>query len=246
VTAAHAATADAADRSPADCAQALLSALRAGDDPAPHRERLATLDERALDAMAEDREAALSFWLNCYNAGTQLLLEERPELYDSPLRFLRFFGATALTVAGTDLSLTDLEHGVVRGSKWLYGLGYLPRPFPSAFERRHRLPEADPRVHFALNCGAASCPAIRTFDPEGTDAQLDRATRTYLDGEADYDPDAGVVRLPRVFLWYRGDFGGRSGIRAFLREHDAIPEDASPSLRYRSWDWSKAPGKFVD
>jgi len=245
VTAANA-TADAADLSPAECARALLAALRSGDDPGPYRRQLATLDETTLDAMATDREAALSFWLNCYNAGTQLLLDERSDLYDSSLRFVRFFGADALTVAGTGLSLDDIEHGIVRGSKWSYGMGYLPRPFPSEFERRHRLPGPDPRVHFALNCGAESCPAIRSFDPDGVDAQLDRATRAYLDAEVEHDRDAGRVALPRVFLWYRGDFGSRRGIRTFLRAYDAIPDDANPALEYRSWDWSKAPGKFAD
>jgi hypothetical protein len=47
-------------------------------------------------------------------------------------------------------------------------------------------------------------------------------------------------------LWFRGDFGGGSEIREFLRRYDAIPKDAVPNLRYRSWDWSKAAGKFVD
>ncbi len=240
------ADADPADVGPVACGRALLDALRSGADPTPFRERLAAYDEAALEPLRADDDRALSFWLNCYNAGTQLLLDERPDLYESPLRFVRFFGATCLTVGGTDLTLSDVEHGILRGSQWQLGLGYVRWPFPGAFERRYRFAEADPRIHFALNCGAASCPAIRTFDPDRVDEQLDRATRVYLDGEAEYDPDGDTVRLPRVFLWYRGDFGGRSGIRAFLREYDAVPEDASPSLRYDSWDWEMAPGKYVE
>ncbi|MFB6256082.1 MAG: DUF547 domain-containing protein, partial [Haloplanus sp.] len=77
------------------------------------------------------------------------------------------------------------------------------------------------------------------------DEQLDLATRTYLDATVTHDATDGVVRVPRVFLWYRGDFGGGSGIRRLLRAYDVVPADASPSIRHRSWDWSKAPGKFV-
>lgn len=236
----------AADLAPVACARALLGAIRDGADPAPYRRRLADYDAAALEPLREDGPAALSFWLNCYNAGTQLLLDERPDLYESRLRTWRFFGATAVTVGGTDLSLDAVEHGILRGSQWRYGMGYVRWPFPGAFERRYRFSEADPRIHFAVNCGAASCPAIRTFDPECVDEQLATATRAYLDGEATYDADAGTVRIPPLFRWYRGDFGGRSGIRAFLREYDAIPADASPSLRYGSWDWSRAAGAFAD
>jgi len=231
------ATSDPAGLAPGDCARRLLEAVRAGD-PAPYRRRLATYDDAALDRVRADRRAALAFWTNCYNAATQLLLEERPELYESRLRTLRFFRADALTVAGTTLSLDDIEHGLLRRRAAL-GLGYVPRLFPGAFERRYRLADPDPRVHFALNCGAASCPAIRSYDADRIDEQLDRATRAYLQTVA-YDAAAGVARVPRLFLWYRGDFGGGDGIRDLLRAYDAIPDDASPRLKHRSWDWTKA------
>jgi len=52
--------------------------------------------------------------------------------------------------------------------------------------------------------------------------------------------------VPRPLLWYRGDFGGRSGIRTFLREYDVIPDDATPSLRYADWDWSLFPGDYAN
>lgn len=62
----------------------------------------------------------------------------------------------------------------------------------------------------------------------------------------EYDPGADVVRVPRMFLWFRGDFGGGSGIREFLRAYDAIPDDATPKMRHRSWDWSRAAGTFAE
>jgi len=233
------------DLTPTETAQELLVAYRTDSDPEPYLATLAAFDEADLRPLQRDHERALAFWLNCYNAGTQRLLAERPGLYESPLRTLRFFGARCLTVAGTGVSLDDIEQGILRGRS-KYGLGYLPRLLPDTFEVLYRLDDLDPRIHFALNCGAASCPAIRAYEPAAVDDQLDLATRTYLDGTVEYAPEAGTVRVPRVFLWYRGDFGGSRGIRNLLREYEVIPADATPRVRYQSWDWSRTGGKFVE
>ena len=233
-----------AEPPPPACARRLLEALRAGESPDPYLSTLAGYDHERLRAVRTERTAGLAFWLNLYNAGTQLLLERRSELYDSRLRFFRFFGAEALVVAGRGLSLDAIEQGILRGGRSKYGLGYAPR-LPRRFERRYRL-ACDPRIHFACNCGAASCPAIRSYERDRIDEQLDAASETYLDGTVEYDAEGGVARIPRVFLWYRGDFGGRRGIGAFLREYGAIPADANPRFRYQSWDWSKAGGKFLE
>jgi hypothetical protein len=235
----------AAGCSPSECARRLLETLRADDDSAPYRRRLATFDDAELERVRDDREVALAVWTNLYNAGTQLLLEERPDLYDARLRFLRFFRADCLTVAGTPLSLNEIEHGILRGRSAV-GLGYLPRLLSGEFERRHRLEELDPRVHFALNCGAGSCPAIRSYQVDRIDDQLELATRTYLSNTVTYDAETAVARVPRLFLWYRGDFGGGEGIRDLLRQYDAVPDGAVSRLKHRSWDWRRQAAKFVD
>jgi hypothetical protein len=223
----------------------LLDATRTDGDVDPHLTVLARASPTALGPLHEDRALALAFFTNLYNAGTQVLLARRPALYEGPLRTVRFFRAPCVTVAGTPLSLNDIEHGVLRGSKSSLGLGYLPRLRPGTFERRYRVETVDPRIHFALNCGAASCPAIRAYEPDRIDDQLDLATRSYLEATVEYDPATDVVTVPRVFLWYRGDFGGGAGVREFLAGHGAIPEGTDPRLRYRSWDWRPVPRKFA-
>jgi hypothetical protein len=232
--------------SPTTLAQDLLVACKRGEPTTEYRTALADATSADLHRVRADRRTGLAFWLNCYNAGTQLLLAERPALYESRLRFVRFFHAPALTVGGTALALDRIENGLLRGGCSKYGFGYLPKLYVTDFERRYRLAERDPRVHFALNCGAESCPAIRAYEPDRVDEQLDLATRHYLETTVEYDPAAGTVLVPRLFLWYRGDFGGGSGIRALLRSHGPLPADASPKIRHKSWDWTKAPGKFAE
>jgi len=226
----------ATERPPAELARSYLDAARRGEPGGPEA-ALAALDGDRLAALGDDARTA--FWTNVYNAAVAARLREDPSRFDGLAR-LRFFRSPVVTVAGHDLSPNDVEHGILRGSKLAVGLGYLPRPAPDAFERRHRVREPDPRVHFALNCGAASCPAVAAYEADGLADQLALATRVYLDGAVEYDRRTDTVTVPRLLLWYRGDFGGLAGIWALLDEYDALPPGASAGsrLRYDDYDWS--------
>lgn len=227
-------------RSPTVAARRLLERVRYEESPDPFLTAIAEADDAGLDRVRTDRRAGLAFWLNVYNAAAQLLLERRPSLFESRLRFFR---ARAITVADVDLSLDDIEHGILRGGRSKYGLGYLPRLERTGLGRSYRL-EADPRIHFALNCGAASCPAILSYEPDTVDETLDYATRSYLDETVEYDAERDRVRVPRLCLWFVGGFGGRSGVRDFLRAFEGIPPGSSPSLRVADYEWTKTPRKF--
>jgi hypothetical protein len=229
--------------SPVATARALLGAVRDGEPTREHEDALAGLEQTDLATALASDEQRLAFWLNVYNAYAQLLLERWPDEYERSRR--RFFGHEAIPVAGAWLSLDDVEHGILRGSQSSLGLGYLPRLFSSRFERRHRLAERDWRVHFALNCGAKSCPPIRVYEGDRIDEQLDIAAESYLEQEVEYDADSGVVRVPRLMLWYRGDFGGGSGIREILREFECVADEVEPKIRYREYDWTKKTRTFV-
>ncbi|ELZ33198.1 DUF547 domain-containing protein [Halorubrum tebenquichense] len=231
------------DSAPVETSQRFLRAVRAGSEHDPAREdartRLAYLSESDLDALGPDER--LAFWLNAYNAATGDALLSEPDRFESRRRF---FSELIVTVAGEDLSLDAIEHGILRGSQWKYGLGYVPNPLASSFVRRHRVAEPDFRIHFALNCGAASCPAVAAYDAEMIDADLDAATENYLRSETVVEE--GTAYVPRLLLWYRGDFGGGSGIRRVLREYDVVDPDAVSRVRYREYDWSLALDAFRD
>ncbi|WP_156708771.1 DUF547 domain-containing protein [Natronomonas sp. CBA1123] len=227
---------------PLALAEAYLRSVRRSESAHEIAASLRDLPRERLHAALDGDAERLAFWLNVYNATAQSVLSADPAAFEARSSFFR---APLVAVSGRDLSLDDVEHGMLRRSHPKWGFGYVPNPFSDAFERAFRVEERDPRIHFALNCGAASCPPIAAYEADRIDAQLDLASGGYLDSEAVYDAEAGVVTIPRLMLWFRGDFGGRRGILQFLRKYDAIPADVTPDIDYADYDWSLDAGRFA-
>lgn len=194
------------------------------------REEIASLDRAELSEGLETDDEKKAFWLNIYNAYIQILLREDSSRYR--LKFL-FFRRRYVEVAGKKMSLDKIEHGMLRGSKLSFAFGYLGNPLAGRFERDYRVKEIDPRIHFALNCGAKTCPPIKFYSDKEIDEELDNATENYLGQEVEVRDDK--VSLPKVFYWFRGDFGGKKGIREFLEDFDI--ENRGKKLEYSHWNW---------
>lgn len=65
----------------------------------------------------------------------------------------------------------------------------------------------DPRIHFTLNGGARSCPQIAIYSSTNIEKALNMATTSYCNSEVDIIPENNEIRLSKLFLWYRNDFG---------------------------------------
>jgi hypothetical protein len=217
-----------------------LLASRIGDIDRLRRIAVSLSAMRPFDLREDlaDDQARLAFWLNLYN-GAVLRQPDHP--FGSWLERSAFFRRSVLRVAGRPISLDAIEHGLLRRSRWRLSLGFVANPLPSSFERANRVDRLDPRIHFALNCAAASCPPIASYQPEDIDAQLGLATRSYLASEVVVATNH--ILLPRIFLWFAGDFGGPPGIRALLRAH-RIPGSGRP-IRFARFDWTPTPGRWV-
>jgi hypothetical protein len=208
----------------------LLEKARKKENTGEIRQELAEISREQLSEDLKNDDVRKAFWLNIYNAFTQILLRERPERY----RFRSiFFMRRYVKVAGKKMSLNKVENGMLRSSKLLFGFGYIVNPLALGFERKFRVREEDPRIHFALNCGAETCPPIKFYSSEEIDSQLEKATETYLNQEIEIREEE--ILVPRVFHWYRGDFGGKEGIKNFLSEYGY--QLNGKELKFKEWSW---------
>jgi len=199
----------------------------------------------ALEAFDPKRvriAAQTAFWLNVFNA---LVLRDASELARS--RGVRdvegFFERPRARIGGLAYSLDDIEHGLLRGN--VPKFGRFRAPMRADDPRRAYTPIAyDERMHFGMYCACRSSPPLRVFSAGSLDEQLESATLEYLQREVHVEQQGALVILPRVFHWYRADFGGEQEALAFAlaRLEDQTVEmvdrrRGKVKLRYADFDW---------
>ncbi len=179
-----------------------------------------------------DRNGALAYWLDLYNAGALALAARAARSEEvSVLRIPGAFSGPFVTVMGERLSLDAIEHAKIRRF-------------------------ADPRIHAALVCGSVSCPTLRSTPYSGTDldATLTDQMRVFLmRGALTVSAGGDVVSLSRVFSWYGSDFVRPRRMPTFLpasgrrvlgslrpwidADMAAVLDRSIPRVEYQSYDW---------
>jgi hypothetical protein len=216
-------------------AQKLVSSAMKDQSADDIFEQLEKLDRNKLSESLYNDQQKLAFWINIYNGTVQHALKSDPSLFEDRSDF---FDKERVMIAGESLSLDDIEHGLIRSSTFKLSLGYLSNPFTSTFEKQFRVENIDPRIHFALNCGAKSCPAVAIYDPEKIDQQLEMTAREYLTKTTKYFPEENRVMVSRLISWFRGDFGGLDGAMEMLKSYQIIPQNAHPEMDFLEYDWT--------
>ncbi|KAJ8013045.1 hypothetical protein DPEC_G00049230 [Dallia pectoralis] len=195
------------------------------------------------------REEKLAFFINTYNA---LVIHGNLRL-GAPTNMwqrYRFFNYVSYVIGGEVFTLQDIENGVLRGNR--KGVAQLLRPFSKTDPRLQvALPDAEPLVHFALNCGAMGCPPIRTYTPQDIDSQLRSAAEAFLENDDGcvVDSEKGEVCLNQIFKWYKADFGGtEEKLLNWILEHmgkspkktslQSVLSSGTIKVRYLPYDWS--------
>jgi len=185
----------------------------------------------AVDPATLDRPEQFALLANLYNAKTVDIV-----LDHYPVRSIRdislgggllgvFTGgpwkAKVLEIKGIELSLDDIEHGMLR----------------PVFK--------DPRVHYAVNCASVGCPNLGTeaFTGVKLEAQLDAAARAYVNSPRGADPKADDLVVSSIYDWYQKDFGGsEDGVIAHLKANAdpalAKKLEGTTSIADYAYDWS--------
>ncbi len=195
------------------------------------------LDMQQLVAGLNNDNAIKTFWINIYNAWYQILAvrekQTRPEIFTAKL----------ISIAGKKFSLDDIEHGILRKYRWKYSMGYLPKFFPGKLIKQLAVSKIDYRIHFALNCGAKSCPPIAFYSYADIDNQLSLASKSFLDSETDFDDARKEVSVTKIMDWFRADFNGKKGIRRIINQ--VLQKDVSDyTIKFKPYSWDAALHNF--
>ncbi|MEX1202802.1 MAG: DUF547 domain-containing protein [Ferruginibacter sp.] len=215
--------------------QNLMYAVKTGENSERYINELAAInyDELLKGLSSDDQKKA--FWINAYNGFTQALLKKNPETYK---KRNTFFKSKQLVIANNKFSLDDIEHGILRRNKVKWSLGYFNKWFPRKINRQLKVDKLDPRIHFALNCGAKSCPPLAFYDAEKLNKQLDIATTVYLTGEVVYEDKKNTLLLPAIMGWFRRDFGGKKKMLQLVQQQGIVPANKKPSIWFNTYDWN--------
>ncbi|XP_062390649.1 uncharacterized protein zgc:152951 isoform X3 [Sardina pilchardus] len=195
------------------------------------------------------REEKLAFFINVYNA---LVIHGnlRMGIPKNMWQRYRFFNYASYLIGGEVFTLQDIENGVLRGNR--KGVAQILRPFSKSDPRLQvALPDPEPLIHFALNCGAKGCPPIKTYTPQGIDSQLRTAAEAFLENDDGclVDPVKGEVKLSQIFKWYKVDFGGTDEkLLNWILKHmsdspkkvnlQSLLSSGSVKVSFMPYDWS--------
>jgi len=169
------------------------------------------------------RDERLAYWINAYNAFTvKLIVDHYPVASIKDIKNGVPFVNTVWDIKFIEIEertydLNNIEHGIIR-----------PK-----FE--------EPRIHFAVNCAAQSCPKLQHFAYTAgrLDEQLTQSAEEFLANERKNKVSENEVALSKIFTWYGGDFktDGRS-IIDYINQYAPVQVNENASISYLDYNWA--------
>ena len=178
-----------------------------------------------------DHADRLAHMINAYNALSMFNVVEAgiPQTH-AGLNKVGFFIGRKLVVGQQPMSLYSFENEVIR-------------PFTRKL--------GDPRVHFALNCLAVSCPVLprQPFSAATLDAELERETRAFFARPQNWRVDhaSASVWLNEILSFYTEDFVPvpATSLIEYANRYASTTAPAHYSVRFAPYDWTVANSRRV-
>lgn len=180
---------------------------------------IAAVDPASAPARFPSPASRLAYDINAYNAlAMSGVLEGGVPTRFRALGRLWFFLLRRVAIGGRSTSLYNFENGVIR-------------------------PLGDPRVHFALNCMAVSCPRLPrvAFTGKALDRELDQAARAFIAEARNLrlDPQRRVVSLSAIFDLYAKDFLAQApSLIGYINRYRDEPIPLDYRVEFLEYDWT--------
>ncbi len=172
---------------------------------------------KKIDIDQLDDNECKALLINAYNIFTiKGIVDNYPT--KSVMDVKNFFDAKSFDLGSQKVSLNQLEKDI------------LYKRFP------------DERLHFALVCGAVSCPPItaKPFTAENVEFMLKKLTKTAINNPAlvRLDMHEKKAIISKIFDWYKKDFTKNLSLMGYLNSYreNNIPDGFT--VEYMNYDWS--------
>jgi hypothetical protein len=191
------------------------------------------LNKTQPDAIQNEKDR-FAFWLNTYNAySLQAICKQYPIKSINELNF----GGLIVSV-------------LLKKSVW-------DRPFVMVNHKAYTLREVDheilrplfkdPRIQFAIACGAIGCAPSRSEAYEGDkiNAQLDDQARRFINDPSinSFDSRRKVAKISTLFNWSKKDFGS-SDKELLLYLASYLPDDLKGAIMNDPMSWKIIYSKY--
>jgi hypothetical protein len=209
---------------PIDVYDTLLKTYVSGGrvDYAGIKKERAQLDEFLGSVAKASSSQKLAFWINAYNATVIAALLDNG-LPKQVTDVNGFFDAKKYNFAGKKMTLNELETKLRNDFK-------------------------DPRIHFALNCGARSCPPLpaKAFRESSLDKTLSDLTSKFLNGSGvKIEETKKELQVTKLMDWYGIDFKEKEGsVEAYLKKwviestKKTALDAGGYKITFQGYDWS--------
>ncbi len=175
----------------------------------------------------------LAFWINAYNAHMIRLVLARPNLKQISEDF-KLFGER-FKVAKINTTLNEIEHRIIRASTKKGG------PIEGM-----SIKELEPRIHFALTCGALGSPKLQNHAFLGAtlSATLDAAAVAFANDPRHVRVESDKLIMSSLMRWYEEDFAKLGGVVAYLSPKITAPDVVAkmktdfPTATKFEFDWT--------
>ncbi len=159
------------------------------------------------------RNKKLAYWINVYNAFTiKLILDNYPVKSITNIANGKPWDKKWIKLNGNIYSLNQIENEIIR---------------PQFNE---------PRIHFAVNCAANSCPKIGNFAYEANTLNrlLEKQTKRFVNGKENTITPS-EIRISKIFEWYSKDFGD---LISFLNKYSNTSISKDANVSFAEYDWA--------
>ncbi len=160
-----------------------------------------------------NKNAALAYWINAYNAFTlKLIVDNYPVKSITNLGGGKPWDVKNIELAGKKYSLNNIENDIIRPTY------------------------KDARIHFAVNCAAVSCPPLSNaaFTEENINDLLNTRTKNFINSPAN-TITASKIKISKIFDWYKADFGD---VTVFINKYSTIKAKDNSSIEYNEYNWN--------